>query len=166
MIARLVDGYLYLISYFWFLCCRLAQVSDRTFKSMTDHVMGGKKILPGTFFVEMAVEALGLPCALVDVNFKTMSTIPRATADESPANVLLQIGDASDDGRVDGMRPFTVKSVPLRVAHDTTEVVLSDHAGGYATQLQDTEVRSAGYLPGAFGHLTPCDLKDIGRDGM
>lgn len=35
------------------------QVSDRTFKGMMDHRMGGACILPGTFFVEMALEAHG-----------------------------------------------------------------------------------------------------------
>ena len=132
---------------------------------MTDHVMGGKKILPGTFFVEMAVEALGLPCALVDVNFKSMCMIPRASADESPVNVILHINDGSEDGRVDCMRPFTVTSVPLRVAQDALEVIPSEHSGGFVAQLQDNEMRSAGYLPGAFGCLAPCDLKDMGKDG-
>lgn len=47
------------------------QVSDRTYAVMCEHVMGGKHILPGSFFLEFALEAAGgLPVTLTNVEYK------------------------------------------------------------------------------------------------
>lgn len=49
------------------------QVSDRTYKSMCDHIMGGKRIIPGSFFSEMALEAGGgLPLTITNVEYRSM----------------------------------------------------------------------------------------------
>lgn len=51
----------------------VTEVSDRTYPKMCDHVMGGKTIIPGTFFVEMALEAAGgLPITITNVEYKAM----------------------------------------------------------------------------------------------
>lgn len=56
--------------------------------------MGGKTILPGMFFVEMALEAShAFPCTLANVEFKSMLRIPVASKGEQPLLVGLNFKD-------------------------------------------------------------------------
>lgn len=69
-------------------------MSDRTFKGMLDHKMGGKTIVPGMFFVEMALEASHtFPVTLANVEFKSMLRIPVASKGEQPLLVGLKFSD-------------------------------------------------------------------------
>jgi hypothetical protein len=90
------------------------QVSDRTFKGMLDHKMGGKTILPGMFFVEMALEASNaFPVTLANVEFKSMLRIPVASKGEQPLLVGLNFKDVK-------VRPCYCRSMHahLVLSHD------------------------------------------------
>lgn len=40
----------------------LIEISDRTCPTLMDHRMAGEAIIPGTWYTEMVLEAVGLPC--------------------------------------------------------------------------------------------------------
>lgn len=99
----------------------VVEVSDRTYKKMTDHKMGGAAIFPGMFFVEMVLEALkGTPVTLTNVEFKSMLKIPASSTGEPPALVALSFAEQQDD-----VRTFLVRSCPSRERWDEDPVLVS-----------------------------------------
>lgn len=151
--------------------CWAVELSDRTMKPLADHVMGGNKIAPGMFYVEMALEAVGLPCTLTNVEFKSMCKIPAAASEgEAPTTVLLSLRPSEG---VDHSSAFLVKSHPTFVRAEARHSPpdLTEHCTGYVIKDPDPAETAAALIqgsnmrPGAFGLMTPMDLTDIGKDG-
>jgi acyl transferase domain-containing protein/NADPH:quinone reductase-like Zn-dependent oxidoreductase/thioester reductase-like protein/acyl carrier protein len=142
----------------------VSEVSDRTYKQMCDHKMGGQAIFPGMFFVEMVLEAVkGAPITLTNVEFKSMLKIPSASSGENPSLVALNFAEEQD-----GIRSFVVRSCPTREKWDE-EPVLVEHCTGKVIKTdlfqEDGSIRS-GFKPEAYGLLADINLKDIGEDGL
>ena len=138
--------------------------SDRTYKHMCDHKMGGSAIFPGMFWVEMVLEAVkGAPITLTNVEFKSMLKIPAASSGENPALIALNFTEEQD-----GVRSFVVRSCPSREKWDE-DPVLVEHCTGKVVKSEllneDGSLRQ-GFKPEAYGLLAELDLKDIGKSGL
>jgi len=146
------------------------ELSEKTFKQMTDHKMGGQEIAPGTFYVEMVLEATGLPCTLTNVDFKSMCKIPYVSQGAS-STVLNIVFNKDNTPKTTGeVRSFLVQSLPSRAkAEEASSLVPSEHCTGFVikTELLDEEgnLDSHKLQPQAFGLLGQLELKDIGREG-
>lgn len=142
----------------------VSEVSDKTYKKMCDHKMGGQAILPGMFFVEMALEAAGgFPCTLTNVEFKSMLKIPMASQGDTGALLGLNFKEEQD-----GVKSFMVRSVPVREKFDE-EPVFVEHCAGKVvpSELVDADGKiKTGFKPEAFGLMGGLELKDIGEDGL
>jgi acyl transferase domain-containing protein/NADPH:quinone reductase-like Zn-dependent oxidoreductase/thioester reductase-like protein/acyl carrier protein len=142
----------------------VSEVSDRTYKQMCDHKMGGQAIFPGMFFVEMVLEAVkGTPITLTDVEFKSMLKIPSASSGENPSLIALNFAEEQD-----GIRSFVVRSCPTREKWDE-EPVLVEHCTGKVVKAdllnEDGSIKD-GFKPEAYGLLAGLELKDIGDGGL
>ena len=149
------------------------EVCDRTFKPMMDHKMGGQEILPGCFYVEMAIEAVGLPCTLTNVEFKSMCKIPKTSANQT--TTLVSLGLKEVEGTSGEVQSFVVRSTPAKVrVQDLDEpLAYTDHCNGFAVKGGHLQLTDSGDLdpshllqPAAFGYFAPLQLKDIGKDGI
>lgn len=155
------------------------EVCDRTFKPMMDHKMGGQEILPGCFYVEMALEAVGLPCTLSNVEFKSMCKIPRTSVGQTPTLVQVALKDVEGSGGE--VQSFLVRSMPAKVPVGERDDPPSytDHCTGFAVKSSDKDGGHGSLLtadgtldprvhlrPGAFGLLAPWQLADIGKEGL
>jgi len=142
----------------------LVEVSDRTNKSMLDHRMGGKTILPGMFFVEMALEASHTtPVTLANVEFKSMCRIPVASKGEVPSMLGLTFKEIKDD-----IRSFEVRSAPIRDKADEEPVYVT-HCTGLAIKsklLEKDGSLSKGFKPEAYGIMGGLALNDLGKAGL
>lgn len=142
----------------------LVEVSDRTFKGMLGHRMGGKTILPGMFFVEMALEASRTyPVTLANVEFKAMCRIPVASKGEIPSMIGLTFSDVKDD-----IRSFEVRSAPIRDKADEDPVYVT-HCTGLAIKSKLLEKDGSiykGFKPEAYGIMGGLELQDIGEAGL
>ena len=142
----------------------MVEVSDRTFKSMLDHRMGGKTILPGMFFVEMALEAShAYPVTLANVDFKAMCRIPVASKGEVPSLVALTFQDVKED-----VRSFEVRSAPCRDKADDDPVYVT-HCTGLVVKSKLLEADgslSKGFKPEAYGIMGGLELEDLGEAGL
>jgi acyl transferase domain-containing protein len=147
------------------------EVCDRTFKPMMDHKMGGQEILPGTMYVEMAIEAVGVPCTLTNVEFKSMCKIPRTSAGDISTLVSLVLREA--EGNPD-MQSFLVRSTPAKARAELLDEprTYSDHCTGFAIKgssllTPDGQLDPDCHLrASSFGLLVPWELRDIGKDGL
>ena len=142
----------------------VTEASDRTYKHMTDHKMGGSAIFPGMFFVEMVLEAVkGAPVTLTNVEFKSMLKIPASSSGENPALIALSFTEEQD-----GVRSFVVRSCPSREKWDE-EPVLVEHCTGKVVKAElmneDGSIKD-GFKPEAYGLLAELKLKDLGEDGL
>jgi len=142
------------------------EVCDRTFKSMMDHKMGGQEILPGCFYVEMALEATGLPCALTNVEFKSMCKIPRSSSGNPPTLVSISFKDVEGSGGE--IQSFLVRSTSAKIAVCERDEPLSytDHCTGLAIKRGEEYDTRCQMRSGAFGLLAPWKLEDIGEKGL
>ena len=155
------------------------EVCDRTFKPMMDHKMGGQEILPGCFYVEMVLEAVGMPCTLSNVEFKSMCKIPRTSVGQTPT--LVQVVLKEVEGSGGEMQSFLVRSMPAKVPFGERDNPPSymDHCTGFVVKSSDKNGGHTSLLtadgtldprihlrPGAFGLLAPWQLADIGREGL
>jgi len=155
------------------------EVCDRTFKPMMDHKMGGQNILPGCFYVEMALEAVGLPCTLSNVEFKSMCKIPKTGMGQT--STLVQLALKEVEGSGGEVQSFLVRSTPAKVPVGERDDAPSytNHCTGFAVKSSDKDGGNASLLtangtldprvhlrPGAFGLLAPWQLADIGKEGL
>ena len=141
----------------------VVEASDRTYKPMTDHKMGGQAIFPGMFWVEMVLEAAkGFPVTLTNVEFKSMLKIPSASTGETPALIALNFKDEQDD-----VRSFVVRSCPSREKWDEDPVIV-EHCTGkiIKSDLMVGDQIRVGPKPEAFGLMGGLELKDLGAAGL
>lgn len=139
--------------------------------------MGGKTLIPGSFFLEMALEAAGgLPITITNIEYKSMLRIPMASKGELPVSTFLTMHE-DEDG--EAMR-FSIGSCPVRDKLKERPPVL-EHCSGRivpesrqtlietvedpVTKAKTTRIRQ-GLVHGAFGHLAPLGLKDLGKEGI
>jgi len=149
----------------------MVEVSDKTCKQLTDHKMGGQEIAPGTFYVEMVLEASGLPCTLTNVEFKSMCKIPHTSKGAVATIVSVHFNkDNNTPQTVGEITSFTVQSLPNRARpEEIPSLVPSEHCTGYVIKTDFLDDR--GHLdvydlqPQAYGLLGGLQLKDIGPEG-
>lgn len=149
------------------------ELSARTNKPMTDHVMGGQNIAPGMMYVEMALEAIGsLPCVLTNVEFKSMCKIPSPAEGEVPTSLILSLSPSeAADGQWSAPCALKVTSTPLLAKVDLKTGAVpvpeaSQHCTGWAIRGSGQDLpQGQQLLPGCFGLFGQQDLRDIGKDG-
>jgi len=139
--------------------------------------MGGQTIIPGSFFLEMAIEASGsLPVTITNIEYKAMLKIPMASKGEQPVFCYLTINE-DEDGEA---QRFSIRSCVTRdkykeqppvVEHCIGRIVPESHqtlletAEDPVTKAKSTRIRP-GLRHEGFGHLAPLELKDIGKEGV
>jgi hypothetical protein len=144
---------------------------------MCDHVMGGQTIIPGSFFLEMALEAAGgLPVTITNIEYKGMLRIPLASKGEQPLYTYLTINE-DEDGEA---QRFAIRSCPTRDKYKESPPVVEHCVGRIVPESRQTlletvedpvtKEKATRIKPGlrheGFGHLAPLELKDLGKEGL
>lgn len=142
------------------------EVSDRTFGQMLGHAIGGKSIVPGAFWTELAIEAFGgCRISLVDVEFKNMLAVPSTKAGQFPAIVRLTADSEDERGLA-----FNMTSLPSREKRGEKPIVV-EHCTGRAIRgalhLDENGAITKGLVPGDHGLMVRLEgLCDIGADAL
>ena len=146
------------------------EFSEKTFRQTTDHKVGGTEIAPGAFYVEMVLEASGLPCTVTSVEFKSVCKIPSVGSGGVPTTINLVFTADSVVASTGESRSFVVKSFLSRARiGGLGEVVQTERCTGSVIKSrllgEEGKLNNTGLQPQAFGLLGEMELVDIGLEG-
>ena len=127
----------------------VSEISQATCPTMMSHVMGGKAILPGMFFVEAVLEAWCFgkdpdsAVVMEDVAFESMCPIPNRSKDQNATKLLVRKLPQAKHG----LNHFVVESKPM-FGDETTA-----HCTGSLASFSCSDMLNGGLIPGRKGFL-------------
>ncbi|MGW0642026.1 SDR family NAD(P)-dependent oxidoreductase [Streptomyces badius] len=122
---------------------------------LADHVVGGNVLLPGTAFVELAVQA-GDQVGCGRIEELTLSG-PLVLPPDGSVRVQVAVGEADGSGR----RSFTVHAAPEQPGAEADQEPWTQHASGTVTPAS---ARADG--PGGLEVWPPEGAREVALDGL